>query len=418
MKTVVGLIGRPGLLPISVSLVGLMLWAASVTSAAQAFTCDNGTGEYSTVFSGVTISVGPHRSGGFAERSCAARLNWNGERLSVESEAAQVGIDVLGADLGFKRPVVAFQIDRSGGGTARIYQIYSLTKPPKLLYSLAGGDSYAAADTDLDGRIEIWTNDAAAVDGFEKIPLKDFDLAPTVVLRFEDGRLTDAGSQFRSNYDMQISSLRNELDPRDLADFKSSDGVLAWNANRPPDESHRLVRTKIKVLEIVWLYLYSGREQEAWSALADMWPSTDRDRIRLAITRARGNGILRNGISESPRKRFKQRVEIYDVVGDPAASNVIKTLAGAHTGFQAPPVIKPRSILLRGPLPAPGEELSRAGELVDLTVDAAGKVRSAQMVHGEDPKLIDATATWQFIPAFRDEQPVACHFQLRVWNLQ
>jgi hypothetical protein len=45
---------------------------------------------------------------------------------------------------------------------------------------------------------------------------------------------------------------------------------------------HRRRVTKIKVLEIVWAYLYSGREQQAWDALAEMWPSSDLDRISLA----------------------------------------------------------------------------------------------------------------------------------------
>ena len=73
-------------------------------------------------------------------------------------------------DLGFGKPVVALQIDRSGAGFNRTYQIYSLTKPPQLLYTLEGSTSYRAADIDLDGHVEIWADDAAAVDGFEHLP--------------------------------------------------------------------------------------------------------------------------------------------------------------------------------------------------------------------------------------------------------
>jgi len=54
---------------------------------------------------------------------------------------------------------------------------------------------------------------------------------------------------------------------------------------------HRLRLTKIKVLEIVWAYLYSGREQEAWQALTDMWPTSDFERVRAALTSARASGI-------------------------------------------------------------------------------------------------------------------------------
>jgi hypothetical protein len=35
---------------------------------------------------------------------------------------------------------------------------------------------------------------------------------------------------------------------------------------------HRRRVTKIKVLEIVWAYMDSGREVQAWEALAEMWP--------------------------------------------------------------------------------------------------------------------------------------------------
>jgi hypothetical protein len=45
---------------------------------------------------------------------------------------------------------------------------------------------------------------------------------------------------------------------------------------------------KAKVLEIVWAYVYSGREQQAWRSLTEMWPVTDADRIPTAILNARG----------------------------------------------------------------------------------------------------------------------------------
>lgn len=50
--------------------------------------------------------------------------------------------------------------------------------------------------TGLGGRVEIWTHDAGAADGFEGLDLDEFDFAPTVVLRFEGGRLMDVSSDF------------------------------------------------------------------------------------------------------------------------------------------------------------------------------------------------------------------------------
>jgi len=48
----------------------------------------------------------------------------------------------MGIDLGSRKPVVAFQIDQTGRGSNVVYEIYSLSKPAQLLYTIAGGDSY------------------------------------------------------------------------------------------------------------------------------------------------------------------------------------------------------------------------------------------------------------------------------------
>jgi hypothetical protein len=210
------------------------------------------------------------RKAGFAERACSAKLILRGQEISVADDADQVGIDVLGADLGFGKPVVSFEIDQTGSGSHREYQIYSLSKPIRMLYTIRGGDSYSAADTDLDGRVEIWTDDAGAVDGFEGIPKVDLDFAPTVVFRFEKGRLLDVGPEFIPYYDALITKLRIQINQSDLAEFKQSDGRLSFNAHVSIANLHRQVRTKITVLELVWAFLYSGREKEAWSALDEL----------------------------------------------------------------------------------------------------------------------------------------------------
>jgi hypothetical protein len=49
---------------------------------------------------------------------------------------------------------------------------------------------------------------------------------------------------------------------------------------------------------------------------------------------------------------------------------------------------------------------------LELVVDVAGKVHSAKVINGVDKPLIEATAGWQFIPAFRDGRPIACRFRL------
>jgi hypothetical protein len=402
-------------------LAALLLWPVLVLHEcrSQDVTCENGNGEYSTRFSsGVTVTVGPVRNGAFSERACFATLIWNGQEISVAPDAAEVSIDVLGADLGFGKPVVAFQIDKSGDGSKRVYQIYSLNKPPRLLHTITGGDAYSAADVDLDDRVEIWTGDAAAVDGFERLPRKDLDFVPTVVLRFEKNHLIDVSSEFRSHYDEQISNLRAHIDPRDLAAFKQSDGVLSSRTIRSNDELHRLIRTKIAVLEIVWSYLYSGRESEAWSALVDMWPSSDVERIRTAISNARQHGILQHADHSARGSSHRQHATIYDAIGISYEQATLNSANGAPDTYGEPPVVQPKSILLRRPPPEVGESLPREDETVELVVDAAGKVRSAKIVNGEDNKLVQAASGWHFIPASQDGRPVACRFRLKIWPLQ
>jgi hypothetical protein len=402
-------------------LAGLLLWPSLflLKCRAQDVTCQNGNGEYSARFaSGVTVSVGPLRKGEFAERACFAKLTWNAHEVPVVSDAEEVSIDVLGADLGFGKPVVAFQIDKSGTGSLPRYQVFSLNRTPHLLYTITGGDTYSAADDDLDDRVEIWTDDAAGVDGFERLPRKELDFVPTVVLRFEKNHLVDVSSEFRAHYDAQISSIRAHMDARDLAGFKQSDGVLSPSIHRPNDELHRLIRTKIAVLEIVWSYLYSGRESQAWSTLHDMWPSSDVERIRVAISNAHLHGILR-GVDHSSRgSSHGHHATIYDATGISYVQAGLNPVNGTPGVNNEPPIVQPKSILLRRPPPEAGESLARDEETIELVVDAAGKVRSAKIVDGVDKKLVDAAAGWHFIPAFRDEQPVACRFRLKVWPLQ
>jgi hypothetical protein len=331
---------------------------------------------------------------------------------------------VLGADLGLNVPVVAFQVGISGVDSERTYQIYSLSKPPRLLHSIAGGDSYSAADTDLDGRIEIWTDDAKGVTDFEHVPLHDLDWVPTVILRFEKGHLIDVSSEFEPRYDTETADLRAHLDAADLDDFRKSDGRLSIELARPADQWHRLIRAKIKVLEIVWSYLYSGREQEAWSALASMWPAADLERIRGAIADAHAHGIL-EGVESASRGRSGRpshsHATIYDAVATAVSTDSPRRnwVGGAVPDSDSEPtVVQPKSILLRRPSTENPMGHSGDDESIELVVDVAGKVRSAKIVSGSDQQLIDAAAGWQFIPAFREGRPVACRFRMHVRSLQ
>src|SRR6185437_10123297 len=331
------------------------------TNPTRFLVCDKGVGSFAAKLpdgpsnSGVTVSITAAKQvNGLAVRACQAKLTWGHHELVVAPEAAQADIDVMGADLGLDAPVVAFQIKASDADGDVKYEIYSLSKPPQLLRTIEGRDFFSAADAMLDGSVEIWTTDAAAIDGFEGLPRSLFDSPPTVVLRFEKKKLIDVSSEFRPFFDRQIADLRAELDPQQLRDFRQSDGKLSNDqptADKPPDS---LSATKIRVLEIVWSYLYSARDRDAWNALAEMWPPADLNRIHAEIANAQSRGLRAqvDGVSHTALPlRQAQRAEIYEGLGprelvpeDPARHNSVLSAQEAHSEHAD---TAPRQILVK-----------------------------------------------------------------------
>src|SRR6478752_3840239 len=189
--------------------------------------CRDGGGEFEAgPNAGIRVHVGAARNGELAARVCEAALSWGNESLVISPAASDLDIDAFAVDLGLGPLVVTAQVRKSKTECCMVYNIYSLRTPPELLRSISGGQFFSAADTDLDGRVEIWTDDAASVEGFENLRLNDLDFPPLLVLRFVRGRLLDVSSEFRPAFDQKIAEVRAKVDPQALADFKSSDGRL------------------------------------------------------------------------------------------------------------------------------------------------------------------------------------------------
>ena len=335
----------------------------------------------------------------------------------VATATSQLDIDVFGVDLGVGVPAVAFQVKKSKAECCMEYKIYSLREPPVLLRSITGGQFFSAADTDLDGRVEIWTNDAASVEGFENIRLRDLDFAPPMVLRFTRGRLLDASAEFQSYFDQKIADERAKLNPQDLGDFKNSDGKLASAAAGPVDRLLHLRSVKVKVLEIVWSYLYSGREKEAWSSLAEMWPAADVDRIRAALLNARARGIRAqvDGVSTAVPTGREIHTKIFD------GTTTVAATPGLTPKDVKPKqeITPPKAILMERPPPVTALEsaLAQSETTLELVIDSAGKVRSVEVLgsaQSVDEGLIKSTSNWKFIPAYSDGEPVASRIFLGV----
>jgi hypothetical protein len=406
---------------------------------AQETVCNNGYGRFETRFpTGVSVLVGAGRSGGFATRMCEAILSWNHNRLAAVPTAPQVDIDVLGADLGLDVPVVTFQVRKAAHDWQSTYLIYSLRKNPRLLKSITGGDSYRAVDADFNKRVAIWTTDAVAVNGFDGLTYADYDFAPTIVLSFDHSVLTDVSAHYQSQYDRQIAALRGQMSAQGLSSFRKSDGRLAFGS-LPVAEWARLRKTKVKVLEIVWAYLYSGRPQQAWAELDKAWPPVDAARIKTKILAARARGIDSQVAAIASTKlppRWHDAPFVYKFLKPHAPGSKAETEFGLIRSAAGDDLFRPGpqgastyamayamaadrapiAILLLRPQPPPSEEaLMRSQETVQLVIDEAGKVRSAKMVlPNKDPELLNAAKNWKFIPAFKDGQPVAFNLKMAV----
>jgi len=383
--------------------------------------CSDGDGTFqATLFTKVDVHVGATKKGPLAVRSCEAILSWENQKLVVASDLPALDLDAFGVDLGLGSPVAAFQLKTAKTDCCMTYKIYSLQKPPKLISTLTGGSFFAAADTDLDGRVEVWTDDAAAVNGIDNLTLAELDFAPPVVLRFDKAKLLDVSAEFADDFDKRIKKVRSELNSKDVQDFKSSDGRLRSSDPSQSDQIHHLRGIKIKILEIVWCYLYSGRDAEAWHSLDEMWPTADVSRIRELLTRAQATGIrtqVDGALAGTPDKKLaeKKTVKVYEPTTTIAqvsqGSNPWQT-SEVNYDQVSESIMPPLPIMMRSFLHTNGADSGQPqSELtVSLVIDSAGKVRSVVPV-GNTPlnniNLLDALSEWKFVPAYKGHHPVA-----------
>ena len=380
-------------------IVGLFL--GTCQAHAYDVLCRNGNTAFEAYFhTGVTVNVGPPIRGALAARKCRAALGWNDQELVVAEDVTEIDLDMFGVDLGIGHPIAAFQIKKSEAECCMTYKIYSLESPPRLLRTLRGGGYFNGADSNLNGQVEIWTDDAAAVDGFEGLRVSQMQFPPTCILRFDNGRLIDVSSEFESYFDDEITKLRAKINPQEVQRFKLSDGKptpASTSSLRQGAVSAPLLAVKQQILELVWAYLYSDREKQAWRTLAEMWPPADFERIRSAILqmRARGMRAQVDGVSDAlaPLESDIQHARIYDSTRKPA-----------------------RPVMVRF-YPSRRVEAVRGKLRVDLVIDCAGKVWSVK-VSGKNKAAFDSvkrsTANWKFIPAFIDDQPVASRLKMTI----
>ena len=153
--------------------------------------------------------------------------------------------------------------------------------------------------------------------------------------------------------------------------------------------------------------------------LDEMWPAQDLDRIRAAVSSLHQHGILRNVVPSRRPPQRGHKVTIFDTMNTSTAVELSNLNGGPPVPSQVEsPITQPKAIVLRRPPPSSGEPFPSVNEVMELVIDAAGKVHSAKMLNGTDEPLVKASAGWQFIPAFRYGSPVAYRFRLNVWTLK
>ena len=261
----------------------LPLWAADRA-------CVAGRGHAEKEVAGFRLTIAPATAAEHQGECHAAILFASGTPV-YEAYGAEAAINpISGKDVdGDGTPDAVLE---TVSASAHHYAVVSLAASPGLIRELVVSVALNFEDLDGDGRVEIWARDYAFLD-FDGLPAA-ISPAPRVVFRLKGSTLTHVSQAFWSEYEREIAEARGLISQDTLDDFLAV--PVQGDDKKPkelgPEEQRRVTELKGIVLEIVLAYLYGGRGQEAWKALDDMWPATDKPRMRQMILKARSSGIL------------------------------------------------------------------------------------------------------------------------------
>jgi hypothetical protein len=247
--------------------------------------CNHSTGRYRRTFQNGTLVLAIGANDEQAEDEdtpCAAELR-DGSGDVIFKTADEAVSAVLVDDVNGDREMEVVLENYSGGAhCCWRYDIVNAGKEPRLVGEFSS--SHEAAFRASKDKVIVIMTESGAFDYFDGLC---YACSPSamVYMVLEGERFRDVSPLFVKLYDDKIEKLRAQLTPERLQAFSASDGT-----SRESD----LQFTKGEVLGIVLAYLCSGRPQQAWEALGEMWPKEDQVRIRGLIEKQFGGGVLKS----------------------------------------------------------------------------------------------------------------------------
>jgi hypothetical protein len=232
-------------------------------------------------FSGFTLRLAPGAKTP-ADRCHATITSPKGTATAAAADWALTVDKISGADVnGDGQPEIVIAGYSGGERCCFSYTVVGLGNAARVIRKIESR-SALSFEKHADGSVLIHGPDSTMDYFLVPHPMA---VIPEVFLKMQGDNLVDVSSQFRPEYDRLIDAARTQLTSADLEKFKQS----RYNDKMFTDQ----LPTMRGVLTIVLNYLYSGREQEGWKALEELWPASDQGRVKALILERRGRGLLK-----------------------------------------------------------------------------------------------------------------------------